>query len=255
MIEQQPERGYRSIVVPTDEVDFNPWNPNKQSDDVFRKVKASLVAYGMVELPQVRRVGGRYQVVNGEHRVRAAIELGWVEIPVFDLGVVSDQVAKKLTIITNELRGQPEPVAMSRLIRDLSLQEDLGTLAEELPMSQSELESLSRLTETFDWGAVEAALPTGSEDVLKPPKNLGGERKVQIATYKGSIPVDLANKLLAEYNRSASAIGSLSIESVMADWLDRLTATIEYTDSRATARAATQQQSSRPRRTKKDAAS
>jgi hypothetical protein len=240
------ERGYRSVVVPIRLIDFNPWNPNKQSDDVFRKVKASLIAYGMVELPQVRRVGDRFQVINGEHRVRAAIELGWTEIPVFDLGIVSDQVAKKLTIITNELRGQPEPVAMSKLIRDLSAQEDMGTLAAELPMSQSELESLSRLTETFDWEAVESALPAAPEAPAK-PLNLGGERKVQIGTVRGSIPVDLANQLLAEFNRSAAAVGSLGVESVMRDWLERLRVTAEEVDSRAAARSVSVTPSATPR--------
>lgn len=153
-------RGYESVTVPVSKVDFNPWNPNRQTAETFRKVKASLTAYGMVELPQVRRrPGGRYEVINGEHRVRAAAELGWQQVPVFDLGEVPDQVAKKLTILTNELRGAPDAEAMSQLVRDLSRQEGLEQLADELPMTLPDLEALTRLTDVVDWGEVERSLP------------------------------------------------------------------------------------------------
>lgn len=252
------ERGYRSISVSTDVIDFNPWNPNRQDDETFSKVKASLVAYGMVDLPQVRqRPGGRFEVINGEHRVRAARALGWEIVPVLDLGDVPDQVAKKLTILTNELRGAPEPVLMSRLIRDLSQEEGLPALAAELPMAVSELEALSKLTEAFDWRAVEATLPDASGEPTTPKApNLGGERRFQLATVKDSIPAALARALLAEYNRSASAVGSMTAEVVLADWLTRLGQTVDDTTSRAAARSekATAPQTPRAKRAAKSPA-
>lgn len=227
--------GYRVVVVPADQIENNPWNPNRQTDETFAKVKLSLQTHGMVELPQVRQLGPkRYQVINGEHRVRAARELGMAEIPVINLGTVADHVAKKLTIITNELRGQPDPVSLSKLIKDLSGDATLADLALELPMSQSELESLSKLTEAFDWNAVEDVLPDAPAAAAKPTLNVGGERKVQVGTVKGSIPVSLCNDLIVEYNRSASAIGSANVESVMRDWVERLRATAGQVDAKIT---------------------
>jgi len=226
--------GYKLEVVAIGRLKANPWNPNKESDETFEKVKRSITNNGVVEPPQVREMDdGSLQIINGEHRWRAADALGHTDIPVINLGKISDQQAKKLTIITNELRGAPEPVLLAALIQDLSVDFTLEELALDLPLHAAEMESLQRSMAPFDWEATQAALPDHMQKTDPRTANLGGERRFQLGTAKGNVASKLADELMDEFNRSAIAIGSNNPELVLRDWLERLRLTADETDKRA----------------------
>lgn len=225
-------RGYKVEIVDPKKLQPNPWNPNRESDEVFAKVKRSLEVNGVVEPPQVRTLpNGALEIVNGEHRWRASVELGMTELPVINLGAISDEQAKRLTIITNELRGAPEPVLLAALIKDLNSSATLADLAVDLPMSEMELDSLIKSTTPFNWEEVEAKLPDEIQKVDTRPANLGGERRFQLGTTKGNIPARLADELMAEFNRSASCIGSQNPELVLRHWVERLQGTAAIVDA------------------------
>lgn len=223
--------GYRMEIVKTSRLKPNPWNPNKESEETFAKVKLSLQTNGVVEPPQVRTLpDGSLEIVNGEHRWRAATDLGMEELPVINLGAISDEQAKRLTIITNELRGAPEPVLLAALIKDLNATAPLKDLATVLPMSEMELDSLIKSTTPFSWDDVEKTLPDEIQKVDPRPANLGGERRFQLGTTKGNIAAALCDQLMVEFNRSASLLGTANPEIVLKHWLERLQGTAALVD-------------------------
>ena len=72
------ERRYLSITeLRTDLLEPNPWNPNRMTGAIRRKLVLNLKRDGFVAPLLVRKLGDRYQIVNGEHRWRIAQELGY----------------------------------------------------------------------------------------------------------------------------------------------------------------------------------
>lgn len=233
--------GYKVEIVSTNKLKPNAWNPNKESDETFEKVKLSIQTNGFVELPQVRQLAdGSLEIVNGEHRWKAAVALGYEEMPVINLGPITDAKAKRLTIITNELRGAPEPVLLAALIKDLNTDTTLSDLAIELPMSEMELDSLIKSTTPFDWESTEKLLPDEIQKVDTRPANIGGERRFQLGTLKGNIAAALSDQLAVEFNRSASLLGSANPEIVLRHWLERLQGTASMVDQEIADKVAAQ---------------
>lgn len=114
----------------------NSWNPNSMTAFMYAKALESIQTHGFVNPVIARRVNGHLEIVDGEHRWRVAIDLGLPQIPVFDLGEVSDTEAKKLTILLNELRGQALPEQMGDLLKDLMSETSVEDLLRELPYTE-----------------------------------------------------------------------------------------------------------------------
>ena len=131
----------------------NPWNPNKQSQRVEEATTESIGEYGMLDPITVRphpTEGGKFEIIDGEHRQRACMGLGMKEVPVNVLHNLSDSDAKKLTIIANETRGEVDKISLSELLNDLSEGMDVEKLMIGLPYYKSELEDLINIGD-LDW--------------------------------------------------------------------------------------------------------
>jgi ParB-like chromosome segregation protein Spo0J len=95
----------------------------------------------------------RYELIDGEHRWKGAKELGYTEVPVWDLGIIPDSVAKQLTIVLNETRGSPDPALLGELLMNLLETELPQDLLEVLPFPEERFTELTKLAE-FDWSAI-----------------------------------------------------------------------------------------------------
>lgn len=140
-----------AMPIKVDRIEANPWNPNKQSDFMFDKELASIKEFGFITPCTVRvhpTKRGWYQMIDGEHRWRAATELGYTAIGCVNLGKLSDGKAKALTDILNNLHGEPDPVLRAQLLAEV-LEED-DSLREVLPYGEDELQALLEAS-TFDW--------------------------------------------------------------------------------------------------------
>jgi len=156
----------------------NKWNPKlKPEDDLdvqqqYEEVIKSIKNHGLVEPILVRssrekKELGYYEIINGYHRFLACQELKFDEIVINDLGDVGDQEARKLTIVTEEIKIPVDQVKLSQLLKEMLDNEELDKLVEGLPYSRELIESKIELLE-FDWNALDnEALPDGigeSED-------------------------------------------------------------------------------------------
>ena len=90
-----------SKIVDINEVCFNPWNPKVKRSKEYEKVKESVRVNGLSMPIVVREINDdnyKYQVLDGEQRLTAALDLGFDKIWVVDLGEISDEEAKSKTI-------------------------------------------------------------------------------------------------------------------------------------------------------------
>ncbi len=155
-------------VVSISDIEPNPWNPNKMDAFTYTKALDSIKRYGPIDPITVRphpSVKGRWQIIDGEHRWKAARDLGLKTFPIVDLGPIDDQTAMKLTVVLNELRGQYDPRAMSDLLSTLLESDSIDALVSDLPFTESSLAGLLNLD--IQWPTPETAPREKKEKVEK----------------------------------------------------------------------------------------
>lgn len=179
----KPETFGRSLVVPVDKIRPNAWNPNVQDEATFRRELASIRRFGFVDPIIVRVDGSTYEIIDGEHRWKAAKELGFEEIPVFDIGPIGNHEAQQLTVVLNELRGKPQEKKLAELLRGLVASSSVDELVEVLPYSKDEFARVAQLP-GFNWDEARDKL-----------KRQSGEQRWVERIFR--IPAD-ANKVLNE---------------------------------------------------------
>ncbi|MBQ9160951.1 MAG: ParB-like nuclease domain-containing protein [Methanobrevibacter sp.] len=88
-------------IVDINRVCFNTWNPKIKRTSEFEKVKDSIRMNGQMMPIIVRSIDNRdydYEVLDGEQRLTAMLDLGFNEVWITDLGTISDEEAKSKTI-------------------------------------------------------------------------------------------------------------------------------------------------------------
>ena len=149
----------------------NAYNPNKMDDEMLRKEVESIREFGFVDPITVRKlylanpdlmpnapVGG-YEIIDGEHRWKAAKIVGLDQVPCIVLDV-DDAMAEQLTIVLNDLRGKPNEEKLAALVRDLSTRRSMLDLEKVLPYKRERLaEMIAERKADFDWDALKRPKP------------------------------------------------------------------------------------------------
>ena len=125
------------------------WNYKVEDDFTQEKLDANLLRNGQLETLLVRRLeNGKYEVVNGNHRLSSLLVLGVDMVKVFDLGVIPDAEARRLAIEVNETRFQGDTLKLARLIDELKVTYGQDNLLETMPYDRRGLDRLSGMA---DW--------------------------------------------------------------------------------------------------------
>lgn len=125
--------------VPIDSIKPNAYNPNRQTDQDFSLLIRSMKEDGFTQPVVVQRE--TREIVDGEHRWRAARHLGLAEVPI----VLVDMTAEQMRISTlrhNRARGSEDVELGAQLLRDLR---ELGALewaVDSLMLDDRELDRL-----------------------------------------------------------------------------------------------------------------
>ena len=183
------------INVDINKIFPNVWNPNEQSTFVYEKERNSIRTHGFIDPILVREIAEGYEIIDGEHRWRAAKEEMMTEVPCNNLGAVTDSVAKQLTIIMNETRGEARRDKLSDLLADLAQSVALPELQKNLPFEPIEIDALIKQT-TIDWSkvglGVEGGAPMSSDESgeewedfkLRLPVSVAAQFRLQIERFK-----------------------------------------------------------------------
>ncbi|MFH0921053.1 MAG: ParB/RepB/Spo0J family partition protein [Fibrobacterota bacterium] len=84
----------------------NPYQPRVEfAREELDELKASIKKHGVLSPVVLRRSKGRYELVSGERRLRAARELGLPAIPAVVRDKVSDREMQLFSLIENQLRA------------------------------------------------------------------------------------------------------------------------------------------------------
>ena len=132
-------------IVPISDVHFNNYNPKEKHTLEYEKVKQSISLNGFMSPVIVRQIEGEdgFTIVDGEQRATAAQDLGYKEIPVYNLGFISEEDAKAKTIWA-EVSVQFDQIQLAPLAMELN---EVGI---ELPYSEKQMQDFKELC-SFDF--------------------------------------------------------------------------------------------------------
>ncbi|BEI36286.1 ParB/RepB/Spo0J family partition protein [Polynucleobacter sp. HIN7] len=159
------------------------------ADEPLKELADSIRERGVMQPLLVREIdGGRYEIIAGERRFRAAKLAGLNEVPVRILEV-DDQAAAAIALIENMQREDLNPLeesrGLSRLIHEFSFTHEQAAKA--VGKSRSAITNLLRLSQLS--GAVQAMLLSGDLD-------MGHARA--LLSLPGASQVALAQKIVAQ---------------------------------------------------------
>jgi ParB family chromosome partitioning protein len=121
----------RSDRIAIDSIDPNPVQPRRVfQQEALHQLADSIRQHGIIQPLVVRRNGGRYQLVAGERRWRAAKTAGLSDVPAV-VQEISDDRLLEITLIENIQREDLNPMelalALERMARELNInQEEIG---------------------------------------------------------------------------------------------------------------------------------
>jgi ParB family chromosome partitioning protein len=170
-----PTDGTVHVVV--DEVEPNPFQPRREFDPVeIEGLAASLRTHGLMQPIVVRRVGGHYQLIAGERRLRAAAQAGWREVPA-RVVEADDRLAAELAIVENlqrkDLNAVEKAISFRQYIERYGCTQE--ELAGRLQINRSTVANFIRLLELptevqravceekISYGHARALLPLGDD--------------------------------------------------------------------------------------------
>jgi len=107
----------------------NPYQPRLKFDPQAQlELKNSILEKGLIQPITVRRVESGYELIAGERRMRAAMDIGFDKIPAYVIKVETKEEMIELSLVENVQREKLNPieeaVAFQRLIAECNLTQD-----------------------------------------------------------------------------------------------------------------------------------
>lgn len=169
----------QSLELRVEEIEANPFQPRREfNHDEIASLAESLKSHQQLQPVLVRIIEGRYQLISGERRLRAAQHAGLKTIRA-EVREADDRLVAELAIIENLQRKDLNPIekalSFKRYIDEHKCKQE--DLARRLSIDRSTIANLMRLLELpqaiLDWvvagevsaGHARALLPIGDDDV------------------------------------------------------------------------------------------
>lgn len=137
-----------NLNISVDSIDGNPFQPRTNFDEqALEELAASIKKLGLVQPITVRETGGgRYQLIAGERRLRAARMAGLTHVPAF-VRTADDQAMLELALVENIQREDLDAVEVAisfhRLIEECRLTQE--QLSERVGKQRSTISNYLRL--------------------------------------------------------------------------------------------------------------
>jgi ParB family chromosome partitioning protein len=183
-------------VATQDEIDINlispnPRQPRKHFDQVaLDELIASIKEIGILQPPVVRMaMNGKYELIMGERRYRAAKAAGLKTIPVIIRQTADNELLREALIENihrSELNALEEAAAYSQLLNDFACTHD--ELAQKLGRSRPQISNTIRLMN----------LPASVQNKLISGALSAGHARALLALSDAQMIEDLAKRIIAE---------------------------------------------------------
>lgn len=198
-----------NLDIPLDSIDGNPFQPRSHFDEqALEELAASIRKLGIVQPLTVRETGnGRYQLIAGERRLRAARLAGMTHIPAY-IRTADDQAMLELALVENiqreDLDSIEVAISFQRLIEECKLtQEQLSDRVGKQRSTIANYLRLLRLPAEIQLGIRNKHLMMGHARTLVNIEN----PKLQMDVYYRIVDGDLSVRQVEELVRHLQSAG------------------------------------------------
>jgi ParB family chromosome partitioning protein len=191
-----------NMDISLDSIDGNPFQPRTHFDEqALEELAASIRKLGIVQPLTVRETGsGRYQLIAGERRLRAARLAGLTHVPAF-IRTADDQAMLELALVENIQREDLDPIEVAisfqRLIEECRLtQEELSDRVGKKRSTIANYLRLLRLPAEIQLGLRNKHLMMGHARTLVNIENPKTQMDVYYRVVDGDLSVRQAEELV-----------------------------------------------------------
>jgi len=196
------------IEVKVAEVKPNPYQPRvKFNERALNELKDSIREKGLIQPITVRRTNSHYELIAGERRLRAAIEVGLVKIPAYIMQVETKEEMLELALVENVQREKLNPIeqanAYQRLLKECNLTQD--EIAQKIGKDRSTITNilrLLRLPKVIQNSVEEGEITVGHARTLLVLE----ERDQQIQVWKKIVKNDISVRKLEKLVKELSEL-------------------------------------------------
>jgi len=141
------EKGFCSI--PVERLVKADWNYKVNNEELSKKLTENIKRNGQIENIIVRDIAdGKFEIVNGNHRLDTLVELGYKDVYCYNLGDISEIQAKRIAVETNETKFNSNTEILANIVADIIDEFDDSMLT--LPWTQEEIDEMLGLDEVSD---------------------------------------------------------------------------------------------------------
>jgi ParB family chromosome partitioning protein len=191
-----------NMDISLDSIDSNPFQPRTHFDDqALEELAASIKKLGIVQPLTVRETGkGRYQLIAGERRLRAAVLAGLTHVPAY-IRTADDQAMLELALVENiqreDLDAIEVAISFQRLIEECKLtQEQLSDRVGKQRSTISNYLRLLRLPAEIQLGIRNKHVMMGHARTLVNVENPKTQMDVYYRIVDGDLSVRQAEELV-----------------------------------------------------------
>jgi ParB family chromosome partitioning protein len=177
------------VKIPVDVISANPYQPRMGFDpEAQEELKKSILSNGLIQPITVRRTSDRhYQLISGERRLKACVEIGYRDIPAYIIQVDKEETMLAMALIENIQREKLNPIeigsAYKRLMDECSLTQE--EIAEKVGKDRSTVANSIRLLK----------LPGEIQDALIKDEITSGHARALINLPSESLQLELLGKI------------------------------------------------------------
>ena len=191
--------------IEIEKIDVNPYQPRTQFDEeALKELAESISKLGVIQPLTVRAVDGRFQLISGERRLRAAKLAGLKTIPVF-IRTADDQGMLEMALVENiqreDLNAIEVAISYQRLIEECNLTQE--TLSERVGKKRATISNYLRLLKLpaeIQLGISQNLISMGHARALITIE----DPKVQLDIYHQTIAEGLSVRRVEELARMAN---------------------------------------------------
>jgi ParB family chromosome partitioning protein len=192
------------IEIRVAEVKPNPYQPRINFDkQALAELKDSIQEKGLIQPITVRKVNSHFELIAGERRLRAAIEVGLDKLPAYVMEVETKEEMLELAIVENVQRERLNPIeqanAYQRLLKECKLTQD--EIAQKIGKDRSTITNmlrLLRLPEQIQKSVEEGIISVGHARTLLALENKEQQLQLWGKIIKNDVSVRKLEKLVKE---------------------------------------------------------
>jgi len=190
--------------VDIERIKANPFQPRSSFDEeALAELAASIKQLGIIQPLTLRLVGGEYQLISGERRLRAAKQVGLTTVPAY-IRTANDQGMLEMALVENIQREDLDAIEVAisyqRLIDECFLTHD--NLSERVGKKRSTITNYLRLLKLpaeIQMGLKERKLSMGHARAIVSVENPEEQLKIYRRIIKGDLSVRQTEAMVRKY--------------------------------------------------------